>query len=124
MRLQVFGVRKFPKIEVTLIDGELSAVTDPRVTDHIRSLLVPPEPQMRDWDYGEPDEAYPCWIVLADKANARMGLDGEGFYFYANGNCAWAWSPDPGSKPQRLADIFQDLKTQSLLPTRLVQLFW
>jgi hypothetical protein len=63
-------------------------------------------------------------IAQADQANARMGFDGEGFYFYAEGKCAWAWSPNPGSKPQRLADIFQDLKTQSLLPTRLVQLFW
>ena len=63
-------------------------------------------------------------IARADQANARMGLDGEGFYFYADGKCAWAWSPDPGTKPERLADIFQDLKTQALLPTRLVQLFW
>jgi hypothetical protein len=63
-------------------------------------------------------------IAQADQANARMGLDGEGFYFYADGKCAWAWSPDPGTKPERLADIFQDLKTQPLLPTRLVQLFW
>jgi hypothetical protein len=63
-------------------------------------------------------------IARADQANARMGLDGEGFYFYADGKCAWAWSPDPGTKTERLADIFHDLKTQALLPTRLVQLFW
>lgn len=63
-------------------------------------------------------------IAQADQANARMGFDGEGFFFYADGKCAWAWSPDPGTKPERLADIFGDLKTQSLLPTRLVQLFW
>jgi hypothetical protein len=63
-------------------------------------------------------------IAKADQANARMGLDGEGFYFYSNDQCAWAWSPDPGTKPERLADIFEDLKTQSLLPTRFVQLFW
>jgi hypothetical protein len=63
-------------------------------------------------------------IAQADQANARMGLDGEGFYFYTEGKCAWAWSPGPGTKPERLADIFQDLKTQSLLPTRLLQLFW
>jgi hypothetical protein len=63
-------------------------------------------------------------IVQADQANARMGLDGESFYFYTEGKCAWAWSPDPGTKPERLADIFADLKTQSRLPTRLVQLFW
>jgi hypothetical protein len=63
-------------------------------------------------------------IAQADQANARMGFDGEGFFFYAEGTCAWAWSPDPGTKPERLADIFQDLKTQPLLPTPLVRLFW
>jgi hypothetical protein len=63
-------------------------------------------------------------IAQADQANARMGLDGEGFYFYADGKCGWAWSPDPGTRPERLTDIFQDLKTQPRLPTRLVQLFW
>ena len=63
-------------------------------------------------------------IAHADQANTRMGFDGEGFYFYAAGKCAWAWSPDEGSDPARLADIFHDLKIQALLPTRLVQLFW
>jgi hypothetical protein len=49
-------------------------------------------------------------IGQADRANARMGLDGAGYYFYAKDQCAWAWSPDPGTKSQRLTDIFQDLK--------------
>lgn len=63
-------------------------------------------------------------IAQADPANGRMGFDGEGLYFYADGKCAWAWSPDEGSDPARLADIFHDLKTQAILPTRLVQIFW
>jgi hypothetical protein len=63
-------------------------------------------------------------IAQADQANARVGLDGETYYFYAEGKCAFAWSPYPGTRPERLADIFQDLKTQARLPTRLVQLFW
>jgi hypothetical protein len=63
-------------------------------------------------------------IAKADQANARMGFDGEGFYFYTEDKCAWAWSPNWGTDPDRLADIFATLKTQSLLPTRLLQLFW
>jgi hypothetical protein len=63
-------------------------------------------------------------IAQADQANTRMGFDGEGFYFYADGKCGWAWSPVLGTKPERLAGIFEDLKTQARLPTRLVQLFW
>jgi hypothetical protein len=52
-----------------LIEGELSVVKDSRVTVHIRGLLVPPEPQMRVWDYGKPGEVHPCWIVLAEKSS-------------------------------------------------------
>jgi hypothetical protein len=63
-------------------------------------------------------------IAQADQANARMGFDGETYYFYAEGKCAFTWSPYPGTRPERLADIYQDIKTQALLPTRLVQLFW
>jgi len=50
-----------------LIERELSALNDPRVINHIRGLLIPPEPQMRPWDYGTPGEAYPCWLVLAGR---------------------------------------------------------
>lgn len=69
-------------------------------------------------------EAVITEIVQADPANARMGLDGEGYYFDTEGRCAWAWSPDVGSRPLRLANILDDLDTQARLPTRLLQLFW
>src|SRR5258708_7548558 len=52
-----------------LIADELSAVKDLRVRNHIRNLLVSPERQMRDWDYGEPGDAYPCWLVLAERSS-------------------------------------------------------
>ena len=63
-------------------------------------------------------------IAHPDQADTRGGFDGEEFFFYAGGKCGGAWSPDLGTRPELLADIFQDLKTQALLPTRLVQLFW
>lgn len=47
-----------------LVEAELSSMRDQRVKEHIRSLLVAPEPVMRNWDYGADDEAYPCWAVL------------------------------------------------------------
>jgi hypothetical protein len=40
-------------------------------------------------------------MAQADQANARMGLDGEDYYFDAEGRCAFAWSPDTGSRPDR-----------------------
>jgi hypothetical protein len=63
-------------------------------------------------------------IAGADQANGRMGLDGDLYYFYADGKCASAWSPDSGTRPERLEDIFGNLMTQASLPTRLLQLFW
>ncbi len=54
---------------IQLVQAELSALTDPRVINHIRALLVPPEPRMRAWDYGAVGEAYPCWSVLNHPAS-------------------------------------------------------
>ena len=51
----------------TLIEHELDKVSDRRVLDHVRSLLIPPQLQMRPWDYGAADDAYPCWLAFADR---------------------------------------------------------
>ena len=47
-----------------LLENELAVLTDQRVLKHIRSLVVPPSPVVRAWDYGADGEAYPCWAVL------------------------------------------------------------
>jgi hypothetical protein len=49
-----------------LIENELAILSDARVTAHIRGLLVKPYPILRSWDYGEPGQQYPCWMVLSD----------------------------------------------------------
>jgi hypothetical protein len=53
-----------------------------------------------------------------------MGLDGDGFYYSANGHCGFTWSPERGTRAARLVDIFENLQLQASLPTRLLQLFW
>ena len=63
-------------------------------------------------------------FAQADQSNARSGFDGDTYYFDTEGRCAYAWSPDLGSRPLRLASILDDLYTQSRLPTRLLQRFW
>ena len=50
----------------TLIEGELATVSDARVIAHIRGMLVEPHAVLRTWDYGEPGQQYPCWMVLRD----------------------------------------------------------
>jgi hypothetical protein len=47
-----------------LVEVELKPLNDLRVTAHIRSLLVEPTPVLRGWNYGTPNQAYPCWAVL------------------------------------------------------------
>ena len=52
-----------------LIEKELAMLDDNRVIEHIRRLLIPPCLQTKAWDYGEPGDAYPCWLVLAHQAS-------------------------------------------------------
>lgn len=56
-----------PSVLSAAIEGELAALSDSRVLDHIRSLLIAPREQLRPWDYGTPNQEFPCWIVLEHK---------------------------------------------------------
>jgi hypothetical protein len=50
-----------------LIEHELDKLSDRRVLDHVRSLLIVPRVQLRAWDYGEANDAYPCWLAFAHR---------------------------------------------------------
>lgn len=56
-----------------LVENELAGICDARVVQHIRSLLVAPKAVLRLWNYGEDDEAYPCWSVL-DHVRSSTGI--------------------------------------------------
>jgi hypothetical protein len=56
-----------------LLERELSDLGDPLVVKHIRGLLVTPRVEMRGWDYGEPGQEFPCWIVL-EHATSNTGI--------------------------------------------------
>ncbi len=49
---------------IRLVREQLDRCTDVGTRRQIENLLVPPRKELRDWDYGEPDEQYACWIVL------------------------------------------------------------
>jgi hypothetical protein len=69
-----------------LIDRELAGVPDERIVRHIRAHLVEPTPELRDWDYGEPGQQYPCWIVF------RHATSNTGIAYCENGfgpRCPW-----------------------------------
>src|SRR5262245_59660817 len=47
-----------------LVENELERITDTRVTNQSRGLLVEPPPVLRGWDYGVKGQQYVCWNVL------------------------------------------------------------
>ena len=64
----------------TMIDGELVPVSDQRVVQHIRKLLVEPKSILRNWDYGAPGQQFNCWDVLKDTASSTgIAYCEEGF---------------------------------------------
>jgi hypothetical protein len=63
-----------------LVENALERITDPKLTDRIRELLVPPYPVERAWDYGMPSEHFTCWTVLEHRAsNAGIAFCEKGF---------------------------------------------
>jgi hypothetical protein len=62
-----------PELIRALVNAELARIGDAQVQSHARSLLVEPVVVRREWDYGAPDEAYPCWAVLSH-ATSNSGI--------------------------------------------------
>jgi hypothetical protein len=46
-----------------LVATEISRISQADLARRIRELLVAIRCEPREWDYGEPDQTYPCWIV-------------------------------------------------------------
>jgi hypothetical protein len=46
-----------------LIQAEITRISQPELRSRINSLLVPVRCELREWDYGEPGQTHPCWIV-------------------------------------------------------------
>ena len=69
-----------------LIEEELAQISSPNVVALIRRLLVPPRCEQRPWDYGAPDETYPCWIVAEhSSSNTAFAYCEHGF----GPRCPW-----------------------------------
>ena len=64
----------------SLVEAELKTVSDRRVIEHIESLLVQPQPILRQWDYGEPNDKFICWPVL-DHEDSNTGIAYSEFGF-------------------------------------------
>ena len=63
-----------------LVEREILLITEPRVVEKIRQLLVVPYPMERLWDYGAPGERFTCWTVLEHpESNTGIAFCSEGF---------------------------------------------
>ena len=63
-----------------LVRAELDRMTDKSLVAAIVPLLIVPRREDRGWDYGAPDQTYPCWIVLEDApSNTGIAYCAEGF---------------------------------------------
>jgi hypothetical protein len=70
----------------SLIEAEFASVSDGRVVAHIRGMLIEPYPLLRQWDYGEPGQLYPCWMVVKDeRSGAEIAYCEQGF----GPTCPW-----------------------------------
>jgi hypothetical protein len=63
-----------------LVETELAQIADSACREALRSRLVAPRMEQRDWDYGEPNESYPCWIVaVAPEYDVALAYCEHGF---------------------------------------------
>jgi hypothetical protein len=46
-----------------LVRRELALIADPARRAALERILVEPRREIRDWDYGEPGERYPYWVI-------------------------------------------------------------
>jgi hypothetical protein len=63
-----------------LVDAELAKIQDQDLVGRVRDLLVTPNPVLREWDYGAPDQTYVSWTVLEHQpSNTGIAYFESGF---------------------------------------------
>jgi len=71
---------------LSLVEAELTRISNPSTVALIRGLLVPPRCEQRPWDYGEPNQTFPCFIVAEHPAsNTAFAYCEHGF----GPRCPW-----------------------------------
>lgn len=72
---------EIPKSQIdNLIEDALSKIDNDDVRNEIIQWLVEPRCENREWDYGEVDQTYPCWIILEHrKSNIAIAYCANGF---------------------------------------------
>ena len=75
-------IREIEKI----VQSELFTISLPEIVAAIKPLLVTPTMHLRNWDYGQPGEAYHCWTVLEHpESDTAIVYSDDGF----GPTCPW-----------------------------------
>ena len=65
---------------------QVARISQPELLEALRPLLVQPRCEQRPWDYGAPDQTYPCWIVAEHQgSNTGIAFCESGF----GPSCPW-----------------------------------
>lgn len=56
-----------------LVAAEVERTSDINLREALRAYLIPPRLHYRTWEYANPNESYPCWLV-ADFSPEQYGL--------------------------------------------------
>jgi hypothetical protein len=63
-----------------LVEQEILRISEKRLAQKVRELLVTPYPVSRPWDYGAVGEQFTCWTVLEHSpSNTGIAFCSEGF---------------------------------------------
>lgn len=63
-----------------LVEQEIAKISQAELIETIRKYVVTPRCENRPWNYGEPNQTFPCWIVMEDRnQNAAVAYCEEGF---------------------------------------------
>ena len=63
-----------------LVASEIGRIDQHDLARIITELLIEPREELREWDYGESGEQFPCWIVLEHRqTNTAIAYCDKGF---------------------------------------------
>ena len=57
-----------------LLEAEMAAIRNVDLQARVKALLIEPVLMRCAWNYGIPDEIYPCWKVVGEPAVQRIGI--------------------------------------------------
>lgn len=57
-----------------LLENEMAVIDNSDLQARVKALLIEPVFMRCAWDYGAPDETYPCWKVVGEPAVDTVGI--------------------------------------------------